>query len=148
MHVYGFISVSRAYSLSSSNKLAKHCTVESLYQTQLSQASLQQATWPSSLSVSPLFQFAVRVCFLYQPVHLQSIKREHSKAATQLFKLMTDCNENKHGQSVLIFFSGAIASSVILFTLSPPRPPLPSLQVMPTVIICPLLWYSNSDFCA
>lgn len=109
--------------------------MKSLYQTKLSQASLQQVTSSTSLSL-----WAITVCLLYPAVNLQRIKREHSKAAGQLFKLMTDCNEKKHGQSVLIFFfSGAIASSVILFTLSSLQPALLSLQVMPTVIICPLL---------
>lgn len=63
------------------------------YQTNLSQAS-------------PPFLLAIPIWFLYPAVNLQGIKRKHSRAASLLFKLMTDCNENKHGPSVLIFFRG------------------------------------------
>lgn len=103
LHAHYFVSMLSPSRVSpnsiSSNKLAhKYCTVESF--------------------------LSIPIWFLYPAVHLQGMKRERSRTASHLFKLITYCNENKHGPSVLIFFSGAITSSVILFTLSPPpRPP-------------------------
>lgn len=70
---------------------------------------------------------------------------EHQKGAlqsSQLFKLMTDCNENKHGESVLIFIffvrGYCLFCHPIHFISSLAAPSLTA--IMPTVIIYPLLF--------
>lgn len=104
LHAYGFICVlnpSRDYLLQIvfPQINLQNTALWNLHQTKLSQASLQQVTSSSSLSTSPLFLLAIPWIFVSS-----STFAEHPRAASQLFKLMTDCNENKHGQSVLIFF--------------------------------------------